>query len=238
MNELPDVPACWEWPLPPLPQPNGRHILLKWQDDHCAICDVKTCGIGARRGQMLLVEDHDHETGETRGYLCTRCNTQEGRSAAPVFDRYRTRPPVMLIGIPQQYHRSHHPITKRADTEWENALDDLAEFYEVQRANARRAAHAATYSDGGGVLSKPQPLPEMTPLMAAAHRVGLTWGEWYGEDPPIRNRWRYRTGRDRHQDRHTEAYRQELAAWVRSQHTIELRFQFVTKPLRGFRSVA
>lgn len=69
-----DRPACWSWDPPLLPQPNRRGRLEAWQDGRCAIC-------GATGG--VLFDDHDHDTGDTRGYLCPSCNGLEGISPGP-----------------------------------------------------------------------------------------------------------------------------------------------------------
>ena len=43
--------------------------ILEAQDNRCAICG----GAPKAEGRRLAV-DHDHETGQVRGLLCTRCN--------------------------------------------------------------------------------------------------------------------------------------------------------------------
>ncbi|MFF9240122.1 endonuclease domain-containing protein [Streptomyces sp. NPDC014801] len=114
-------PICWSWPVPvhlagevrpPTddvdqqlssgaiewlarnPEAQDR-ILREWQDGRCAIC-------GHRRS---LVEDHDHATGLTRGYLCPGCNIQEGiyRSGDNLFSRYRKRHPATILGLQIRY---------------------------------------------------------------------------------------------------------------------------------------
>lgn len=44
--------------------------MLLEQNGKCVICDAER---GGRKGQFFSV-DHDHDTGEIRGLLCTRCN--------------------------------------------------------------------------------------------------------------------------------------------------------------------
>ena len=53
--------------------PEDRAELLRLQDDKCAICGIE---------EKFLIKglyiDHDHETGEIRGLLCSSCNTALG----------------------------------------------------------------------------------------------------------------------------------------------------------------
>ncbi|REF00313.1 recombination endonuclease VII [Thermomonospora umbrina] len=88
-------PACWSWPPLgyELDEEWGTTPLWGWQAGRCAICGRKT----------VLVTDHDHRTGLIRGGLCSRCNTAEGLSNAPVFVRYRDRNPASVLGIRQRY---------------------------------------------------------------------------------------------------------------------------------------
>ncbi|GES27969.1 endonuclease domain-containing protein [Streptomyces angustmyceticus] len=115
-------PICWGWPVPDdwdnwtypqggdindqlsetalamimgNPESRASAILRHWQDGRCAIC-------GHRRE---LVEDHDHFTGLTRGYLCRGCNTQEGvyQDSNTLFGRYRRRHPTSLLGLRIRY---------------------------------------------------------------------------------------------------------------------------------------
>jgi len=117
------APACWSWPVPknvadwqPTPDPalavlvaaglklpqgtpedRCRALLDWWQQGRCAICG---------RPDPYLVDDHDHATGLTRGYLCTSCNTREGMTKGDTegpFARYRDRPPVVILGIRIRY---------------------------------------------------------------------------------------------------------------------------------------
>lgn len=120
-----DVPVCWnyDWPLPELPalpsvvldtadrlavhrvraaaimaairdpEDELRDRLLRWQLNRCAVC-----GVEAR-----LVEDHDHESGLTRGYLCGSCNLGEGLNRGRIFSLYRWRHPTSLLGLTIRY---------------------------------------------------------------------------------------------------------------------------------------
>lgn len=127
------VPACWhfDWPLPNLPAPVAvvdttdrlaviqaecdallaairspedelRERLQLWQYGRCAVCCRQT----------HLVEDHDHESGLTRGYLCGSCNVGEGVNRSPLFSLYRWRHPTSLLGLEIRYI---DPITGTPD---------------------------------------------------------------------------------------------------------------------------
>lgn len=110
------VPACWvmDWPLPetvpdpiaeqyphlaPLlaaattPEQEIRDRLRAWQYDRCAVCGRKA----------RLVEDHDHESGLTRGFLCGSCNVGEGTNRHRVFSLYRWRHPTSILGLTIPY---------------------------------------------------------------------------------------------------------------------------------------
>jgi Recombination endonuclease VII len=121
-EESADEPACWSWPVPPLLDEAQRLAALLarnatvsrdeqrdpavlrfvsaaaerftlFHDGRCAAC--------GRRG--LLVDDHCHDTGQLRGSLCRSCNTIEGRSGLPVFDRYRRVHPASMLGYYRLY---------------------------------------------------------------------------------------------------------------------------------------
>ena len=81
--------------------PREYMLLDEWQDGRCAIC-------GDRE---RLVEDHDHATGLTRGYLCHGCNTREGNDhgSATLFGKYRELHPTRMLGLNIRYW---DPITK------------------------------------------------------------------------------------------------------------------------------
>lgn len=88
-------PRCWFWPVPEdLDRTVPLVALREWQAGRCAMCgDVDA-----------LVEDHAHDTGLTRGWLCRSCNTREGlplyRDNGPhVFTYYRRRPPTAILGL-------------------------------------------------------------------------------------------------------------------------------------------
>lgn len=62
------------------------------------------------RPTSKLVEDHDHETGLTRGYLCRGCNHRESRGPSRrLFDDYRSRPPTEILGLLIYYGKYRLP---------------------------------------------------------------------------------------------------------------------------------
>lgn len=91
-------PACSSWPMPDdLDRSDHWTALADWQDGRCGIC-------GSTRGRQVL--DHDHDTGLVRGWLCLSDNISEGTSSgAPgdVFERYRERPPAVILGVTIRY---------------------------------------------------------------------------------------------------------------------------------------
>lgn len=90
------VPACWSWELPDwLVEPDDLCAVADWQDGRCAICG----------GRGPLVEDHDHKTSFTRGWLCHSCNVREGLSSPDqwVFRRYRHKNPASMFGVRVAY---------------------------------------------------------------------------------------------------------------------------------------
>lgn len=115
-------PACWRWPLPddlellaaqhPFHGKGGdwcdeeihsRSALRAWHEGRCAFCNTLAA--------ESLVEDHDHDTGLVRGFLCRRCNSREGfttyETAGP-FAKYRERTPSIILGLQRLYR---HPLT-------------------------------------------------------------------------------------------------------------------------------
>lgn len=108
-------PACWSWG-PPCSADQFRarelregrfsagtiEILVKAWDGgfdefhqrRCAICD---------RRDPDLVDDHDHSTGLRRGWLCRSCNVMEGKGHGGMFEKYRQRPPAVILGVQLPY---------------------------------------------------------------------------------------------------------------------------------------
>lgn len=112
----PSQPVCWSWPVPALERAEeverlvtrglsrgaaemvlddwAGHRLARFHDGRCAVCPAG----GAD------VEDHDHRTGLVRGHLCRSCNRREPYPQhAEMFDRYRERPPAVILGISRYY---------------------------------------------------------------------------------------------------------------------------------------
>lgn len=74
------------------------YLMRKWMAGRCATCGDRSPG--------SLVEDHCHETGLFRGYLCRSCNTREGYSGDypdSLFGMYRERNPATIFNIKQPY---------------------------------------------------------------------------------------------------------------------------------------
>lgn len=92
-------PACWSWPVPPLRETAHRRIrpedqrYYDFHDGRCALC-------GQPGGE---VEDHCHRSGLVRGELCRSCNRREGRHAGGIYQRYRLRPPTVILGYAFPY---------------------------------------------------------------------------------------------------------------------------------------
>lgn len=72
-------------------------ILDRWHAGRCAICGRPAGG--------ELVDDHDHQTGLVRGYLCRSCNTREGLDQRPVgiLGKYREMPPTTILQLTIRY---------------------------------------------------------------------------------------------------------------------------------------
>lgn len=107
-------PACWSWPV----SDEVVRLLQRWSEpagemdwaEHALLMleavrlyDQRRCAICGLLGNEI--EDHDHETGLVRGWLCVGCNVREGRTGGTdnVFGRYRSRYPYMILGIREPY---------------------------------------------------------------------------------------------------------------------------------------
>lgn len=163
---IPDVPACWSWDLPSLPQSNCITSLRGWQQDRCAICAHYA------PEYLGLYEDHCHRTGSTRGYLCPRCNTLEGTSPAPVFELYRQRHPTQLLGLVLRRGRYRDFLRDQAEKDFQRAV--YAAWYRTSPGGYAKDRHYADLNHAAGVPWPDPDLPDWTPLMRAVHRVGLT----------------------------------------------------------------
>jgi hypothetical protein len=121
-------PACWRWPVVGViaaGEVEQSQVLYEWHADRCAICGRSA----------YLVEDHDHATGLTRGYLCTSCNTREGiyaRQQEGPFAKYRERHPTIILGLRLRYwdpitkdYAKPQPPLKEADRWVDAASDDI-----------------------------------------------------------------------------------------------------------------
>jgi hypothetical protein len=157
---LPDRPACWSWQLPTLPMPNNIRLVEKWQEGRCAVC-----GVVPKR----LVEDHDHGSGDTRGYLCEGCNVMEGQAKQRlVFALYRRQHPTSMLGVLHRYGGATHPVVQATEKAWREALRVARVLQDPAEDSLERAELGL----------RPRPLPEWTPLARAIARTGMTGREW------------------------------------------------------------
>lgn len=67
----------------------------RFHDQRCAIC--------GRQSDGTHVQDHDHVSGQVRGYLCPSCNTAEGKSVHILFAWYRLWHPAAILDHHQMY---------------------------------------------------------------------------------------------------------------------------------------
>lgn len=168
---LPTVPACHTWPMPPLPQRCSFTAITDWQAGRCAICGWKP------RRASELHHDHDHATGDTRGWLCPRCNTSEGGPGgrAPVFVAYRKAPPAVMLGVLHTYRpRREHPVVEQVNEDLRKAMEGVL----IHTDADYRARWIADRRGLPGFTEADWTPPPWTPLMRAVHRVGLTSREW------------------------------------------------------------
>lgn len=103
-------PACWSWSVSydiRVRLAAGElGMLFDWQELRCAVC-------GGSKSR--LVEDHDHDTGWVRGWLCQSCNLREPGAVPgdphPIdrrLVRYRRWNPARILGVWERYL---HPFT-------------------------------------------------------------------------------------------------------------------------------
>src|SRR4051794_40539952 len=111
-----EYPACWTWPLPPKEwdrPKNGWLAINAWQRGMCAIC-------GRHKSEFVKRswhQDHDHESGELRGWLCRSCNVMEGNAGPDVqpFARYRLINPGTILEVVEPYV---NPYTGEPSIPW------------------------------------------------------------------------------------------------------------------------
>lgn len=109
MNAYPSIPACYAWPVPTPLADDSYIALVRWHDGRCGMCgEVETARKNRGTAPRGLSEDHDHETGRTRGFLCRRCNLHEGRCGdlACGCVAWRARPAVDVLGVTVE-HRGY-----------------------------------------------------------------------------------------------------------------------------------
>lgn len=98
-------PACWSWPVSAEIRELavvGEPMMFDWQACRCAVCGCS---------KARLFEDHDHDTGWVRGWLCQSCNLREPGAVPghphPVdrrLVRYRRWNPARILGLWERYH--------------------------------------------------------------------------------------------------------------------------------------
>lgn len=176
---IPQVAAYLSWELPMFPQLNSRGSLEKWQQYRCAICEIHLPPAPQRFS--LLQEDHDHLTMRTRGYLCPRCNTTEGRSTGAAFVQYRECPPAEKLGLNIRYGwnaRWSCPEDKDARTTWEYTLCAIEELVDANEEFERRKRVSDGYRAQGLDAPPATRRPfRISPLTMAALRCGFRLDE-------------------------------------------------------------
>lgn len=89
------LPECLMWTPPPPTLERSKALIREWQAGRCA-----ACGIDA----YAFVEDHDHDTGFTRGWLCRPCNSSEARSGSLLWQWWRRGAnPAAILGVQAYY---------------------------------------------------------------------------------------------------------------------------------------
>lgn len=127
------VPWCWAWPTPP-----EDATLDNYLTERCAIC--------GRAEQRGLVNDHCHRSGLRRGWLCRDCNASEGAGAQGMYQRYRERPPAVILGWTQPYRWWGMPQPATPET-W--VSDRLGAVPSGEQEAARYLAAAAALDEPG-----------------------------------------------------------------------------------------
>ena len=56
------------------------HSIIANQNFACAICQVEISETLEYRGKRSAVVDHNHDTGDVRGILCSMCNKMLGHA--------------------------------------------------------------------------------------------------------------------------------------------------------------
>lgn len=102
-------PACWSWPISDAHREavaaDGVNGLAVWQDRRCGLCGA--------RGRLVL--DHDHDSGQCRGWLCRSCNGREPGGGRRAIIAWRERPAAALFGLSERYWSSWSGFAEPAE---------------------------------------------------------------------------------------------------------------------------
>jgi hypothetical protein len=159
-------PECWAWPVPETPtfaDERAAYLFLRHWNYVCAIGGHACAAYRWKSGLHRLVEDHDHDTGLTRGFLCNAHNSLEGwGSCHPPVVKYRERPPAAILGIVHRY--SGRTRSLRQDNIPVTAPSGRAARQRSRRRLPRVGLRGPPGLFRGGDLRAPRPV-----LRAAGH---------------------------------------------------------------------
>lgn len=123
------IPACLIWAALDLPEPGPVVTvwdLMEWQGGMCGACGLAPLLTDRRADapRTGLFLDHAHATGEVRGWLCTACNSIEGRPqhchepARSLLLTYRFVFPALIAGMPPTPYRTGQKQAAKCPPRW------------------------------------------------------------------------------------------------------------------------